>query len=319
MIQSNPARPCVAVAGGTGFVGQSLARQLSDAGYAVRVLTRRPTMNAALAVLPAVSVRRIDDMTQPAQWADALSGCVAFINLVGVLHATPAVSFEDAHVHLVQTQLAACRAAGVARFVQVSALGASAGAPSAYLRSKAAAEALVRASGLAWTILQPSVIFGAGDGFLNLFARLQRLLPVMVLACPEARFQPVHVEDVAQAVVRCLVVPDAEGVTLQLGGPEQFTLRALIGLVGSWTGYHRPVLGLSPGLSMLQAAVMEWLPVPLMTRDNVRSMQVPNVCTVPPPDWLQWQPSSLRLVVPGYLQPGIGRARYGQLRQHAGR
>ncbi len=319
MIIANPQRPCVAVAGGSGFVGQSLARQLTAAGYAVRVLTRRPTLIAGLAVLPDVSMHRIDDTAQSESWAAAIAGCVAFVNLVGVLHATPKVSFEDAHVTLVRTQLQACRAAGVPRFVQVSALGAADAAPSRYLRSKAAAETLVRESGLAWTILQPSVIFGQDDAFLNLFAQLERLLPVMVLACPDARFQPVHVEDVAQAIQRSLALPEAEGQTVQLVGPEPFTLRALIDLVGEWTGKRRPVLGLGPGLSMLQATLMEWLPVPLMTRDNVRSMQVPNVGSVPPPAWLEWQPASLRVVVPAYLQPASGRARYGRMRQHAGR
>ncbi len=316
---STSPRPVIVLVGGSGFIGQALSRQLTAAGYAVRVLTRRESLAAAEAVLPDVHAWQLPRQPDAAALTAALQGAVAVVNLVGILHESGRTTFQRVHVDGVATLIAACRAAGITRLVQVSALGASSDAPSAYLRSKAAAEALVRASGLDWTILQPSVVFGPQDRFLNLFAELAQVMPVLVLACPGARFQPVYVEDVAQAVVRALQVGEAVGATVQLGGREVFTLRELIALVGQWTGVRRPVIGLGPSLSLLQGALMELLPVPLMTRDNVRSMEVPNVCTEPLPDWLALQPASLRLVVPAYLRPEQGRARYGRLRTHAGR
>jgi NADH dehydrogenase len=223
------------------------------------------------------------------------------------------------HVGLTERALAAARAAGATRFIQISALGAAADAPSRYLRSKAEAEARLRAAPIAWTNLRPSVIYGREDAFINLFAGLARLLPVLVIPCPDARFQPIHVDDVAQAVVSCLGVPDTIGQTLELGGPDVFTMRELMVRVGIWTGTRRPVLGLPVPLSMLQAAVFEWLPGPLMSRDNVRSMQVPNVCAGGFPALLGFSPAAMDRVVPEYLGPDDGRARYSRWRGLAGR
>jgi NADH dehydrogenase len=310
---------CIGLLGGTGFVGRSLARQLDEAGYQVRVLTRHDRLVAELAVLPKVQMRRLNRPGDPAALADALRGCSAVVNLVGILHESAGASFQAVHVAQTESLLGACRFAGVARFLQISALGASPDAPSRYLRSKAEAEARVQASPLAATILRPSVIFGRDDGFLNLFADLTRLLPVVVLACPEARFQPIHVEDVARSVVRCLQRPDTIGQTLELGGPQVLSLRELVTRVGDWIGVRRPILGLSPGLSMLQATLLEALPVKLMTRDNVRSMQVANVCAGPFPEVLGFVPAALDTLAPDYLAPAAGRARYGRMRQHAGR
>lgn len=309
----------IAVLGGSGFLGQTLARALVGAGFSVKVLTRRTTPVADLAVLPQVQTVSVPDPADVAALTEALRGCAAVVNLVGILHESARTGFAEAHVGLVQSVIEACARADIARLVQVSALGAAAQAPSRYLRSKAEAEALVTASSLSATILRPSVIFGREDRFLNLFAGLARMLPVLVLACPDAKFQPIHVEDVAHAIVACLEIPETIGQTLELGGPEVLTLRQLIDKVGVWTKVRRPVIGLGVGLSLLQASLLELLPVKLMTRDNVRSMQVPNVCSGPFPAVLGFLPVTLESVVPAYLAPQRGRARYGDLRQRAGR
>lgn len=297
----------VALAGGTGFVGRTLAARLVAAGHQVRILTRRPVLPPALAVLPGVERRSVARAVTPearvVALAQALQGCSAVVNLVGILHESGRQTFQAVHVDAVAQLVEATRQAGIHRFVQVSALGAAPDAPSAYLRSRAGGEAAVRASALDWTVLQPSVIFGRDDTFLNQFARLLGLVPVMALACPQARFQPVYVGDVAQAVLTALADPRATGQTLQLGGPEVFTLRELVEQVGAWTGHRPPLVPLGPTGSLALGALMELAPVPLMTRDNVRSMQVPNVVTQPVPDWLAWQPASLRALVPAWLTP----------------
>ena len=204
--------------GGSGFVGSHLAQRLSAAGCRVRIPVRHLMAARHLAPVPTVELVEAD-VHDPASLAKLLHGMDAVINLVGILHSRSAKSsavsygpdFRAAHVELPQKLVVACRQMRVARLIQVSALGAAADAPSAYLRSKAAGEAALRNSGesIAWTIVQPSVIFGPGDSFLNLFAKLLRYLPVIALGGAHARFQPVYVGDVVEALLTCLSRPES--------------------------------------------------------------------------------------------------------------
>jgi uncharacterized protein YbjT (DUF2867 family) len=205
----------------------------------------------------------------------------------------------------------------VRRYVHMSALGADPVGPSKYQRTKGEAESLVRASNLDWTIFRPSVIFGREDGFLNLFARLLKFLPVMFLARADARFQPVHVEDVASAFVNCLADRAAFGQTYDLGGPRTYTLRELVELVGRVTDHRRWVIGLPDSLSYLQALTLELLPGKLMTRDNYDSMQVDNVTSQPFPFGIV--PAAIEAIVPAYLGTDSPRGRYRAYRSRAGR
>jgi NADH dehydrogenase len=200
----------------------------------------------------------------------------------------------------------------VRRVVHVSALGVDAHAPSRYLRSKAAGEAALAAAGLDLTVLRPSVIFGEGDRFLNLFARLQSILPVMPLAGADARFQPVWVDDVALGIVRCLDDRTTIGETLECCGPEVYTLAQLVRIAGREAGHPRPVIGLPGWLGRLQAALMEMLPgEPLMSRDNLDSMRVASVATGSRPGLarLGIRPASVEAIAPLYLGRGQGLAR----------
>ena len=203
----------------------------------------------------------------------------------------------------------------------MSALAAAPDAPSAYLRSKAEAEKRVLAFRQAGhgetTIFRPSVIFGHGDSFISLFAQLIKALPVVVLACPNARFQPIHVEDVARAFVDSLDQAHTFGQSFDLCGPKIYTLRELITLIAALLGKRRPIIGLSDRLSYLQAWLMEWLPVKLMTRDNYYSMQVDSVCNCEFP--FDFQPSTLESVVPDYLTGASPRSKYALFRNRAGR
>jgi len=308
---------CIALLGGSGFVGRAVSRQLAQAGYHVRVLTRKAHRAQALSVLPEVNIVELG--SEPSSLTHALQGCSAAVNLVGILHESGANRFDQVHAGLAQQLIDACKKSGVQRLIHIGAIGTAAHAPSRYLRSKAASEEAVHASGLDWTILRPSVIFGQEDQFLNLFADLAKIAPVLPLACPNAQFQPVHVEDVARAVVRCLVLPETAGKTLELCGPQVYTLRELIRNVENWIGVRPPILGLSHSLSMLQATLMGLLPIKLITPDNVRSMQVPNIASGPFPSVLGFHPAAMETVVPAYLSPQVGRARYGTMRRFAGR
>ncbi|WP_396267999.1 complex I NDUFA9 subunit family protein [Ideonella sp.] len=318
--QAMPARH-ILVLGGTGFVGSALcdalARDPQLAGARLRVPSRRAQRAGAVRMLPNVDLIQAD-IHQDAALDALLHGCDAVVNLVAILHGS-AAAFEQIHVGLPRRLLAAMARQGVHRLVHVSALGVpdnGAAAPSHYLRSKAAGEQVLQQAaqnqGLQLTVLRPSVIFGAHDKFLNLFAALQALFPLMPLAGAEARFQPVWVGDVAQAVVACLRQPGTAGQTIECAGPEVFTLRQLVEQAGQLSGHPRTVLPLPSALAQLQALAMECLPgEPLMSRDNLASMTTPNVATPGRPGLaaLGITPTALMAVAPAYLRQHQGCAR----------
>ena len=199
----------ILVLGGSGFVGTHLCEKLVERNHGgsgtIVVPTRWRGHARHIQMLPTLEVEQAD-VHDPSQLARLLAGCDAVVNLVAILHGRER-QFERVHVELPRKLAEACRRVGVRRVVHVSALGAAPDAPSMYLRSKARGEAVLLDGGdLDVTILRPSVMFGAEDRFLNLFARLQRVLPVMPLAAADAKFQPVWVEDVAQAIVRLSLI-----------------------------------------------------------------------------------------------------------------
>lgn len=213
----------VCLLGGSGFVGTRVAGRLAALGHDLVIPTRDPARRRQLLVLPTARIVRAD-VNGPAALDAVLAGCSVVVNLVGILNerGRDGAGFEAAHAELARKLVQACARGHVARLVQVSALRADATAgPSHYLRSKGKAEAAIRgATGLRWTILQPSVIFGPGDSFANRFARLLTQIPlVFPLAMPGARFAPVHVDDVAEAIVRAIESPATDGRTYQLCGP----------------------------------------------------------------------------------------------------
>ena len=311
------------ILGGTGFVGRSICGLLVDrsGGGSAQVVvpSRRPERAKHLQMLPTVRLAEAD-VHDEAQLTELLRGRDAVINLVAILHGSEA-AFERAHVALPRTLARACAAAGVKRVVHISALGVGPNAPSLYLRSKTAGEAVLTAAGLDLTILRPSVIFGEHDRFLNLFATLQAVFPVMPLAGASAKFQPVWVQDVAAAVVACLDDDSTIAKTYELAGPEVFTLKQLVELAGRCAGHARPVIGLPDALGRVQALAMELLPgEPLMSRDNLASMRVPNVAsgTLPGLAQLGIAAATLGSIAPDYLGPGRGVARLDRWRARRG-
>lgn len=312
----------ICVLGGSGFIGRHIVEQLVKLGHFVVVPTRRRERAKHLITLPTVDVVEADIHDQAAL-ARLLRGCDAAINLVGVLHSRKGSpygpDFAAAHVELPKKILAACASVGVPRLLHMSALKAAPDAPSQYLRSKADGEmAIIAARGqIAATIFRPSVVFGPEDKFLNTFACLQKSLPVMVLACPQAKFQPVYVEDVAAAFVRSLEHDESHGRAYDLVGPRVYALRELVAYAGELSGHKRPIVGLGDGMSYLQAAALEFAPGKMMTRDNYWSMKVDNTSSAALPFGLEATP--LEAVAPVYLQGIFPRSRYSMFRYYAGR
>ncbi|HET7921683.1 MAG TPA: complex I NDUFA9 subunit family protein [Gammaproteobacteria bacterium] len=274
-------RPRLCILGGTGFVGRQVTAVFARHGFDITVLTRAPARHRELLVLPSVRLVQAD-VHDPATLRAAFAGCEGVINLVGILNERGhrGRGFTRAHVTLAQNLLEACTAAGVTRLLHMSALNAGPQAPSHYLRSKgeAARRVLAAQGALGVTVFEPSVIFGAGDSFIARFTALLRVMPVFPLACPRARFAPVWVGDVAEAMWRSYARRDSFGQRHALCGPTVYTLRELVKLAARQAGLRRWIVGLPRWASWLQAASMEWLPGKPFSLDNYRSLKLDSVC-----------------------------------------
>jgi len=322
----------ILVIGGTGFIGRHLAALLAAGGRDVIVPTRRRARGRDLLLLPTVDVVEAD-VGDDAALARLVARADAVVNLVGILHGRRGApwgpEFERLHVRLPARLARACAAAGVRRLLHISALGVRDGGesdlPSMYLRSKAAGERALReaasaagaTAGLAWTIFRPSVVFGPDDRLLNLFAKLQAWLPLMLLARANARLQPVYVGDVARALVNALDAPATHGRIYELAGSEIFTLRELVALAGRLSGHRRPIIALPDALGRLQAALLEFAPGPtLMSRDNFDSLSVDNVASGPIAPELGITPAGPAELAPAWFRHderlGIWRMRAGR-------
>ena len=307
--------PSLLVLGGSGFVGRALCEQLLrrfGADVRITVPTRRLPHAQSVQSLPGVTVIQADIFKNLPR---LVAGHDAVINLVAILQGS-AAAFEHVHVELPKRIAHAMSDAGVKRLVHVSALGVAEHAPSRYLRSKAAGEAALQVAAqtqaLELTLLRPSLVFGDGDHSVNLFARLQRRFPVMPLGGADARLRPVWVQDLAGAIVQTLGRREAVGETYEIAGPRELTLEALVRLAGRIAGHERPVLRLPHAVATLQALFMECLPgEPLLSRDNLASLSVPNVPSGQFPGLAELgiQPSSLEAVLPTYLSSSAGVAR----------
>ena len=312
----------IAILGGSGFVGRHLVAALTREGCATRVFTRRRSRSRSLLVMPTCEVVETD--IHLASNLDAhLAGCDAVVNLTGILneHAGAGESFRDVHAALPAKLVEACRRHGIERMLHMSALGVDAGAPSEYLRTKFHGEQAAhaaQAAGIAVTSFRPSLIFGPEDSFFNRFAGLLALSPfVFPLACHEARFAPVYVEDVVRAFLVALGDDATAGERHELCGPRIYTLRELVAYTARVTGRRRLIVGLGDRLSRLQGQVFERIPGKPFSTDNYLSAKVDSVCSSNGFERLGIVPRSVESVVPGYLGRNERNSWLGRLRASA--
>jgi uncharacterized protein YbjT (DUF2867 family) len=296
-------RRVVTIFGGSGFIGRTLIGHLAAADWIIRVAVR--DTESVLALKTAGDVGQVvpvaADITDPASTAAAVAGATAVVNLVGILYQRGRQTFRRIHVDGAANVARAAREAGVKRLVQMSAIGADADAPAVYARTKAAGEAAAQREFPGASITRPSVVFGPDDNFFNQFAAMSRFMPALPVF--PTRFQPVYVGDVAEAIARILARPETVGKTYQLGGPRVYTFRELMEIVLQATRRTRALIPLPLGLARLEAAFLEWLPVPPLTQDQVKLLRWDNVVG---PHALTLSdlgiaPTAVEAIVPGYL------------------
>jgi len=275
----------VLVTGATGFVGREVVRQLHAAGHAIRMLARTPTSARVQEAVSRWGVEvRPGDVLDAASLEGAARGSDAVIHLVGIISEVGTSTFENVHLGGTRNMVAAAQHAGARRFLQMSALGTRANAASRYHQTKWAAEEFVRQSGLDFTIFRPSVIFGPEDQFINLFARIIRLSPVVpLLGSPRARLQPISVAAVAAAFVCSLSKPETAGKTYDLCGMEALPLAVIVDEILQVMGRKRLKLQVPLQLARGQAALLEFVfqrllrkPPPL-NRDQLIMLQEDNL------------------------------------------
>ena len=306
----------VTVFGGSGFIGRYVVKRLAQQGWAVRVAVRRPSRAAFLR--PMGEVGQITLLRAPLQdegaVRDVLVGADAAINLVGVLFERGRQSFTAVHLDGARRVAEAAAAVGVRHLAQISAIGAEATANAKYARTKGAAEEAVRQAFPDAVVLRPSIVFGPEDEFFNLFATMAQLSPALpLIGGGRTRFQPVYVGDVADAVVRALTDPACAGKTYELGGPRVYSFKELLELMLRETGRRRLLLPVPFWAATLEAMVLEWLPRPLLTRDQVKLLRRDNVVgddALTLAD-LGIRPTAVEVILPTYLDRFRKGGRFG--------
>lgn len=300
----------VTVFGGSGFIGRHLVQALSKRGWRVRAAMRRPDLAGHLQPLGAVGqIHAVQaNLRYPASVARAVEGADAVVNLVGILHEGGRQTFSAVQAQGPRIVAEACTTAGVQHLVQISAIGADAESPADYARSKAAGEAGVLAAFPGAVILRPSIVFGPEDQFFNRFASLARFMPFLpLIGGGETKFQPVYVGDVAEAIARALEGRAKPGAIYELGGPDTRSFAVLMAYILEVTGRSRPLLPVPFPFARLQASVMELLPSPMLTIDQVRMLETDNVVSQLAESekrtlaGLGIRPTTIESVVPGYL------------------
>ncbi|AKS42915.1 complex I NDUFA9 subunit family protein [Wenzhouxiangella marina] len=313
----------VFILGGSGFVGGHLARRLAAEGHQVTIATRYPPAARHLQVIPGLKIARVNPYDLDSLTA-ALEGQDVAINLVGILNERGfgGRGFKRAHVELVEKLIISCEAARVRRLIQMSAINAGLG-DSHYLRTRGQAEELVmgawRDGQLNTTIFRPSVIFGPDDSFINRFAGLLKLSPVLPLARPNARFAPVYVGDVAEAFARAVSDESTHGRIYELCGSELWSLKEMVRWVRDQLGLKRMVVGLPDALGRLQALAFDFVPGKPFSSDNYKSLKHDSVCTDNGLIELGIEPWGLSQLAPSWLGPATRQQRYQAFRRQARR
>lgn len=301
----------VLVTGGTGFVGRAVVAELNRAGHSIHLLARHAHSETVSSFAARYSARvRPGNILEPDSLRDACTGMNAVIHLVGIISEVGRQTYEAVHTEGTRNLIDASRRANVKRFVHMSALGTRPNATARYHRSKWAAEEIVRQSGLAWTIFRPSIIYGRGDGFVNLFAGIARRSPVVpIIGNGESKLQPISVQNVARAFVTALTEPRAEDETFVLAGPEVFTLNEIVESTLRAMKKKRFKLHLPVPFARMQAAILEFLfgrllhKAPPLNCDQIVMLQEDNIGNEKPADELfGLKHESFQLGITEYLQ-----------------
>lgn len=304
-------RKIATIFGGTGFIGRHVIKRLAAEGYTIKVATRIPEQANFLKtcgnVGQVVPVRC--DYRDPASLREAIEGAEVVVNCIGILFQTRKSRFKRLHADLPGQIAEAAARENVSRVVHVSALGVDQ-ATSKYAQTKRAGEAAVMAACPWATILRPSIVFGAGDNFFNMFARLARYAPILpLIGGGHTKFQPVYVGDVAHAVMAAILLPplgetDPRGKIFELGGPEIVSFREIYELLFKFTGRRRLLMPVPFCLVKIKAAFLNLMPTPLLTPDQVESLKTDNIVA---PQALTLAhlgivPTGMGLILPGYLE-----------------
>ena len=312
----------IAIIGGTGFIGNNLACELARRNYRIKVISRRRERNRSLLVIPALELVEAN-VHSAAALSNALRGCDAVVNLVGILneHDSRGASFEDVHARLPVTIAEAARFNRITRILHMSALGAHAAAPSAYLRSKALGEDGAHdQKGMQVTSFRPSAVFGRRDGLFSMLAGALRISPYFVpLACAHSRLAPLYVADLSQAMTKALDDSSTYGQRYDLCGPRTYTLEELANYTARVLGLRRHVIALPDALARIQAQLMQLIPGSPFTMDSYHSLQIDSVCENNGFEQFGITPTSVESVVPNYLVGGGNQQFYQTLRETAGR
>ncbi len=307
-------RTVATVFGGAGFIGRYVVKRLARRGLIVRVAGRNPEAARALKPMGAVGqiVPLACPITDEAAVARALDGADLAVNLVGLLAERRQGDFSRVHAEGAGRVARLAAAAGLRRLVHVSAIGADPASPSRYAATKGEGESAVRAAFPAATILRPSIVFGAEDGFFNRFGQLAMLSPVMPVLAGDTKFQPVYVADVADAVTAALDRGETAGQIYELGGPRVWSFRELLAYILRETHRKRLLLDVPMPLARLQARVLERLPGKLLTCDQLLMLEHDTIVHPGMPGLAELgvAPTPVELVVPTYLRrfrPGGSR------------
>ncbi len=307
-------RSVATVFGGSGFLGRYIVRRLAAEGHVVRIAVRHPANANALRVMGRVAqiVPLYASLTDEATVARAVEGSSIVVNLVGILAEAKSGDFTRLHEQGAGRIARLAANAGVARLVQMSAIGADPDSPAAYGRSKAAGEAAVREAFPDATILRPSLVFGPEDAFFNRFGAMARLSPVIPVFSGATRMQPVYAGDVADAVRAVVAEHAPAGGLYELGGPKVWSFRELLAWMMAEMRRTRLLVAVPPGIARIQAALLEHVPGKPLTRDQLAMLSRDNVVSEGAAglDTLGIIPTPVELVVPSYLdryRPGGGR------------
>lgn len=307
----------IVLIGASGFFGGFLLRALTTDHHQCVVLTRSTDRRNCVKLLPGVQLVQAD-VYDSDELAQQFAGADAVVSMAGILNGSRE-DFQKVHVELVEGIVSACRTAGVKRLLHLSALNAGEGS-SHYLKSKGEAEAFLKSvEDLNTTIFQPSVIFGRGDNFFNQFAGMLKLMPVLPLACPGARLQPVYAEDVATVMLDSLEDPMTWGKSYELTGPQSFTLKELVEWTAKTGGQRRLVIGLPGPLSAMMAMVMNLVPGAPFSWDNYQSLQTDNTSDKNDFAYFHLDPKSIDAVVPDYLAGSSRQRRLQAIRRQTRR